>query len=133
MDAMLISALARKAGVNVETIRYYERRGLLSRPPRPAEGYRRYPPEALNRLRFIKSAQGLGFTLKEIKELLALGTGGDAGCPDVLGIAQQKIRQIEEKIRSLESMHRALVELAESCPGEGGLFRCPIWESMELR
>jgi len=130
---MLISALARQAGVNVETIRYCQRRGLPPKPRRPLEGYRRYPLRVLHRLRFIKRAQELGFTLREIKELLHLGDSGDAGCPNVLSLARQKIQQVEGKIRTLGSMRHALVEVAESCPGEGGLSRCPIWETMDLK
>ena len=127
---LTIGALARAAGVNVETIRFYERRGLLRRPPKPEEGYRKYPFEAVKQVRFIKGAQRLGFSLKEIAELLFLGREGEISCSEILNLAGRKIAQIELKILTLEVMKAALVELAESCPGTGNLALCPIWERM---
>lgn len=130
MKGLTIGALARAAGVIVETIRFYERKGLLPRPPKPEDGYRRYPVEAVKQVRFIKGAQRLGFSLKEIAELLFLGREGEISCSEMLDLASRKIAQIELKIMTLEVMKAALVELAESCPGAGNLALCPIWERM---
>ncbi|MDI6852787.1 MAG: MerR family transcriptional regulator [Deltaproteobacteria bacterium] len=126
-----IWALARAADVSVETIRYYERRGLLERPPRPGEGYRRYPDEAVQRVRFIKQAQKLGFSLKEINELFLAGTAAETTCAEILKLTQRKITGVEEKIRELVAVRRALQELAGTCPGEGPLSFCPIWHYLK--
>lgn len=130
MKNLTIGALAKTAGVNVETIRFYERRGLLLRPPRPEEGYRRYPIEAVKQVIFIKAAQKLGFSLKEIAELLFLGREGEVSCAEMLDLANHKISEIEHKIMTLEVMKAALGELTEKCPGSGNLALCPIWEQM---
>ena len=98
-----IGTLARAAGVNVETIRFYERKGLLHRPPKPEDGYRKYPAEAVKQVRFIKGAQRLGFSLKEIAELLFLGREGEISCSEMLNIASRKIAQIEVKMMELRS------------------------------
>jgi MerR family mercuric resistance operon transcriptional regulator len=100
MEGLTIGALARAAGVNVETIRFYERQGLLRKPPKPEEGYRKYPSEAVKQVRFIKGAQRLGFSLKEIAELLFLGREGEISCSEMLDLAGRKIAQIELKIMS---------------------------------
>ena len=130
MEGLTIEGLARATGVNVETIRFYERQGLLLKPAKPEEGYRKYPVEAVKQVRFIKGAQRLGFSLKEIAELLVLGREGEISCSEMLDLAGRKIAQIEFKIMSLEVMKAGLVELAESCPGTGNLAFCPIWERM---
>jgi MerR family mercuric resistance operon transcriptional regulator len=131
MDDLTIGSLAKSAGVNVETIRYYERRGLLRRPVRPPSGYRKYLIEAIKQVRFIKRAQGLGFSLGEIKELLNLGSEAQADCAEVLSLARCKVAELESKIKTLEAMKTALGKLTRDCPGTGGLSRCPIWESFE--
>ena len=120
---LTIGALARAAGVNVETIRFYERRGLLRRPPKPEEGYRKYPFEAVKQVRFIKGAQRLGFSLKEIAELLFLGREGEISCSEMLNLAGLKIAQIEHKdpdAGSHESRSRGvgreLSRNGKSCP-----------------
>jgi len=130
MKGLTIGALAGKAGVNVETIRYYERRGVLCKPARPESGYRKYPHETIKRLLFIKRAQALGFSLKEIGELLSLESA-DISCAKVLALTQRKILDIESKIRSLEAIKLTLSELAIKCPGEGNLLFCPIWHRLE--
>ncbi|GEM_PF-97733 len=130
MKELTIGALARAAGVNVETIRFYERRGLLSRPPKPEGGYRRYPAEAVNQVRFIKGAQRLGFSLKEISELLSLGWHGEISCAEMRDLASRKVAEINQKLAALEVMKSTLLELAETCPGIGSLSLCPIWERM---
>jgi MerR family mercuric resistance operon transcriptional regulator len=114
----------------VETIRYYERRGLLRQPVRPESGYRRYPLETVKRVRFIKSAQGLGFSLREIQELLDLGSGPRSDCSEVLALANRKINEVERKIQVLEKIRSALGELASHCPAKGSLSICPIWERL---
>ncbi len=122
-----IGSLARAAGVNVETIRYYQRRGLLATPRKPAGGTRRrYPPDTLARLRFIKRAQELGFTLREIVELLKLG---DGSCKETRVIAEHRLADIEARLRDLESMRVTLDELIRTCRA-GDQTRCPIIASL---
>jgi Hg(II)-responsive transcriptional regulator len=130
MKELNIGALAKAAGVNVETIRFYERRGLLSRPPKPDAGYRRYPIEVVKQVGFIKGAQRLGFSLKEIAVLLALGDEGAISCTEMRDLANRKIAEIDQKVMALEVMKITLAELARECPGTGDLSLCPIWERM---
>jgi len=120
-------------GVNLETIRYYERRGLLPKPPRTPAGYRTFDAAALRRLRFIKQAQALGFSLKEIKELLALRVDPRTSCADVRRRAEAKIADVEAKLRVLRTMKRALVQLTAACAGRGPVSACPILETLEER
>lgn len=108
---LTIGRLADEAGVNVETVRYYERRGLLDEPPRSASGYRQYPAEALWRLRFISRAKSLGFTLAEIGELLAVGTTPDS----VMAATEAKLAAVEERQRELKEVRGRLQELARLC------------------
>lgn len=126
-----IGEVARRAKVNLQTIRYYERTGLLPKAPRAASNYRVYSGETVRRVRFIKRAQDLGFTLKEIKELLSLRARPAAKCADVLARAEVKIRNIEEKIRTLEAMRRALSRLMSQCKGRGAITECPILDALE--
>ncbi|MCI0538855.1 MAG: heavy metal-responsive transcriptional regulator [Verrucomicrobiales bacterium] len=107
--------LAKAAGVNLETIRFYERQTLLPKPPRTAAGYRPFPAEAVQRVRFIRRAQTLGFSLKEIRELLALSATRGTSCKSVRERAEKKIREVDQKIAALEAMNRALRTLADSC------------------
>lgn len=131
MDQLTIGDVATQAGVNLETIRYYERRGLVPKPPRTPSGYRLFPAESVNRVRFIKRAQELGFSLKEIKELLALRIDPDTSCTDVRRRADAKLSDIEEKIRTLQAMRKVLQSLAVACPSKGPLHNCPILESLD--
>lgn len=131
MESMTIGKLAREVGVGVETIRYYERRGLIEEPPRRESGYRQYPQDTVQRLRFIRRAKELGFTLKEIRELLALRLDPGTTCGDVRRRAEAKIGDIEEKIRTLRRMKEALQKLTLACSGHGPLSECPILEAME--
>ena len=124
--------LAGIAGVNVETLRFYERRGILPEPPRRASGYREYPPEAVDRLRFVRRAQELGFSLDEIKGLLEIGTSDEGGCADVKDHAERKIAEVEQKIADLQAVRRALRRLADRCPGEGPAGACPILGLVQL-
>jgi MerR family mercuric resistance operon transcriptional regulator len=123
---MTIGKLARTAAVNVETVRYYERRGLIARPARAARGFRRYPPETLARLRFIKRAQELGFILREITELLALGS--DA-CAPTRTLAERKRTDIDARLRDLKAMRRTLTQLIRRCDA-GRTGSCPIVDSL---
>lgn len=131
MTSLRTGELARRAGVNVETLRFYERKGLLPVPPRRASGYREHPPEAVDLVRFIKRAQELGFSLREIKELLGLRNVPRATCGDVVVLARRKIEAIDAKISDLRAMRAALTKLLKNCPGTGPIAQCPIIESLE--
>ncbi len=131
MKSLTIGHLAREAGVNLETVRYYERRGLLPKPPRSASGYRLFPSDAARRLRFIKRAQELGFSLKEIRELLSLRVSRSTTSRDIRTRAEAKIADIDAKIRSLESMKKTLRKLTNVCEGCVPVAECPILESLD--
>ncbi|HEY5215060.1 MAG TPA: MerR family DNA-binding protein [Acidobacteriaceae bacterium] len=132
MEQQTISRLARRVDVNTETIRYYEREGLLEPPERLPSGYRIFPENAVQRVHFIKRAQKLGFSLHEIKELLSLRqelTGRE--CARVKRLAAEKIKEIDRKIEALAGMRSVLKDLEEQCPGSGPLSGCPIVESLQ--
>jgi len=131
MKGLTIGELAKRGGVNLETIRYYERAGLLPRPPRTQAGYRIFPDDAARRLRFIKRAQQLGFSLREIRELLALRIEPGKTRADVRERAKAKIEDIDQKLRTLRQMKSALVKLTAACHGNGSLSDCPILEGLE--
>ena len=128
---LTIGKLAKAAGVNVQTVRYYERRKLLPPTMRTSSGYRLYGDEALKRLLFIKNAQALGFTLQEIAELLNLRVSSIARCGDVKRKAQIKLAIVEDKVRDLKALARALRSLIETCQAGQPTDRCPILRSME--
>jgi MerR family mercuric resistance operon transcriptional regulator len=130
MSGLTIGQLAEGAGVGVETIRFYERKGLVDQPPRPDRGRRTYPPALVERVRFIRRAKELGFSLKEISELLALGADPRTSCADVRGRALHKVADIEEKIQSLQRMKEVLESLAGICAGRGPISECPILEAL---
>lgn len=130
MDRFTIGEVARQAQVQIETLRYYERLGLVAPPPRNGSNYRLYPQETVRRVQFIKRAQQLGFSLKEITELLALRATPETPCADVRTHAVAKIETIEAKIRALQAMKRALTHLVAACPGEGAATDCPILASL---
>ena len=131
-DGLLtVGRLARTAQVGVSTLRFYERAGLLPKPLRTASNYRLYPNEAARRIRFVRRAQQLGFTLNEIKQLLNLRVGGDSTCADVRERAEAKIRDIDERIGSLRRMERALAKLASECGQKRSKRTCPILEHLE--
>jgi len=115
----------------MEAIRFYERRGLVPDPRRSAAGYRIYSGETAKRLRFIKKAQELGFTLKEVKELLSIRASAKGECGDILKKTNAKVQDIESKIRTLEAMKRTLTKLNDRCPGCGPVSECPILDSFE--
>src|SRR5437870_4737543 len=125
-ERLTIGRLAQVGGVNLETIRYYEREGLLPRPPRTRSGYRIFPNDAARRLRFIKRAKELGFSLKEIRELLALRVKAGTKPDQIRGRAEAKIADIEQKIETLTAMKRALTRLTTRCSGCGSIAECPI-------
>lgn len=128
---MRIGELAKQSGVGVETVRFYEQKGLVAQPLRPvAGGYRDYPHDAVQRIRFIRSAQHLGFSLEEVAELLDLEAGPSAQCVDVRERAQIKRQQVRAKIENLERIKAALDTLIEACPGEGPAQNCSILESI---
>lgn len=134
MEVLTIGELARRAGVGVETIRFYERKGLIEEPERRSSSrYRQYPPEAVRRVRFIRQAKELGFTLEEIRELLELRVDPDSTCADVRGRAREKIADIEERIAGLEGMREALERLARKCRGRGPTAHCPILEELDRK
>lgn len=131
MSGLTIGAVAKQAGVNIDTLRYYERQGVVVKPPRTDSNYRAYPEETVRRVRFVKRAQELGFSLKEIKGLLALRATRGARCEDVRQQALRKIEDIEDKIRSLQAMKAALGKLADECAStRGPVSDCPILESL---
>ena len=130
MAGRTIAKAASAAGVNVETVRYYERRGLIEQPRSPG-GYRTYPDETVRRVRFVKRAQRLGFSLREIRELLALRAGRTSTSGSVRRKAEAKVAEIDAKIRELRAMRKALEALAVSCPGTGPLEWCPILRSLD--
>ena len=115
MGVMRSSEVAAHAGVNVQTLRYYERRGLLDAPPRSAAGYRAYPTEAVDVIRFVKRAQELGFTLAEVAGLLHLADGGPEMCASARGVATARLTQVEGKIAALVRMKESLVDLIATC------------------
>ncbi len=130
---LTIGQVAKAAHVNVETLRYYERRGLVPRPPRSLSQYRRYPDDTPPRVRFVKHAQALGFSLQEIRELLSLRATPKARCADVKRRAETKLSEIDEKVRVLRAMSSALRRLVSQCEGELPASACPILESLDER
>ncbi len=130
---LTIGQVARKAGVGLETVRFYERKGLIEEPPRSQSGYRQYPELAVDRIRFIRRAKELGFSLKEISELLCLRVNPTATSADVRRQAEAKIADIEEKMRDLNRMKRALETLTAACCGQGPTSECPILEALDSK
>jgi MerR family mercuric resistance operon transcriptional regulator len=132
MDGMTRGEVADKADVNPETLRYYERKELIPKPPRSDGGFRLYDASYVERLRFIKRAKDLGFTLAEIKGLLDLRVDDEATCQDVKAQAVQKLDEVEQKIQDLERIREALARLAATCEGsQGPTSECPILDAME--
>ncbi|RMG17655.1 MAG: heavy metal-responsive transcriptional regulator [Planctomycetota bacterium] len=129
---MTIGELAKRCGVGVQTIRFYERKGLLPDPRRGGVGYREYGAEHVRKLEFVRRAQALGFTLKEIAELYALRSSSAATCEDVRTRAQRKVDEIEGKIRALKALKKALAPLLNGCPGSRRSGEdCPILKALE--
>jgi MerR family mercuric resistance operon transcriptional regulator len=134
MDGMTRGEVAEKAGVNPETLRYYERKDLIPTPRRSDGGFRLYDDHYVDRLRFIQRAKELGFTLAEIKGLLDLRVDDEATCRDVKAQADEKLDEVEEKIRDLQRIRDALSALAAACEGGGGpTSDCPILDVLETK
>ena len=131
MDGLTIGDVAKQAKVDIETIRYYERRGLLERPPRSVSNYRLYHEDAVRRVRFIKRAQELGLALNDIRGLLSLRAAPGTGCGEIRAHAEANMKHINEKIESLIAMKRALSTLVAQCSGQGPLAECPILGSLD--
>lgn len=126
MPTMTIGRFAEASGVNIDTVRFYEREGLLPRPARTASGYRQYTPSDIERLRFIRRAKDLGFSLPEIAELLSLTANRASDMQGVKRKAEERLAQVELKIEELERVKRGLKTLIAACPGHGELDDCPI-------
>src|ERR671918_71963 len=129
--ALTIGQVAAAAAVNIQTIRYYERRGLFVPPRRTPAGYRQYAEDAVSRIRFIKHAQVLGFSLKEIQELLGLRVRHGAACDAVERKTRDKIELVQQRIRALRRMKRTLERLAAACTARQPTDECPILEALE--
>ena len=130
---MRIGALAEAAGVNIPTVRYYERRGIIPRPPRTSSGYRRYDQDVLDRIRFIKRAQDLGFTLEEIGDLLALRVDDRRACGVVEAATRAKLADVQAKLRDLQRLRNVLTRLVRSCQEKIPTNECPILAVLEQR
>ena len=128
MESLGIGALAKRGGVGIDTVRYYERSGLLAPNTRLASGYRRYTAAEVARLRFIRRAQALGFTLDEIRELLTLSSRRDVA--RLKRAAQRKVVDVEQRIASLQRVRHGLMSLIEACPGHGRAENCPILKAL---
>ncbi len=131
MSGLKIGQVAKRAEIGIETIRFYERKGLLEEPPRRESGYRHYPLDVIHRIRFIKRAKELGFSLREIGELLALRVDETTSSSEVRHRAQAKIAEIAEKIGDLERMKTALATVTACCRGQGPIGECPILDALE--
>jgi Hg(II)-responsive transcriptional regulator len=128
LGGLRIGRVAKDSNTAIETIRFYERSGLISEPPRRESGYREYPGEVIARLRFIKRAKELGFSLKEISDLLALSRKGEKNCATVRRRAQEKVSQIKVKIADLKRIESALIQLGSTCETRKNSDGCPILE-----
>jgi len=130
METFTIGEVAKRAAVGIDTVRYYERHHLLPAAPRRLSGYREYGKDDVRRLRFIRRAKELGFTLAEISELLTLSTDRERGVREVKSRAQMRLTDIDRRIHELKKMQRALKQLIEACPGHGALEQCPILRAL---
>jgi Hg(II)-responsive transcriptional regulator len=130
-DRLRIGEVARKSGVNIQTLRYYERRGLVEAPGRTAAGYRLYGLETVRLIRFIRRAQDLGFTLKEIKELVALRDTRGRKRSEVRALAETKVRHIDQKLSRLQAMRSALQTMVDMCVCRRSNPACPILEALD--
>jgi len=132
MKFMKIGEVAKQSEVGIETIRYYEREGLLAEPQRRPSGYRQYDESVVARLLFIRRTKELGFTLAEIKEFLVLWFDANTRCEHIRQRASQKITDIEEKIRSLQKMKRSLKKVIIECESKDSVDDCPLLEGIDL-
>jgi MerR family mercuric resistance operon transcriptional regulator len=132
MNPLSIGQVANATGVTVETLRFYEKERLLDPPSRTPAGYRQYPPETVKRVLFIQRAKEVGFTLKDITELLSLREQPGTTCSDIRLRASQKVEEVNRKLADLERIRNALVRMIGKCEGRGDLSECPILEELEL-
>lgn len=130
MGGLTIGRLAKKAGVGTQALRFYERKGLVAKPPRSKGGYRLYPESVAGRIGFIQRAQDLGFSLREVKELLELQASDKRSCREVKSFATKKIGDIDRKLQELSAIRDALSQLRKACAGGGTGGECPILEYM---
>ncbi|QDE39056.1 heavy metal-responsive transcriptional regulator [Luteibacter pinisoli] len=128
--SLTIGRIAQSAGVAIDTIRFYEREGLLPEPRRRPSGYREYDASAVSRLRFIRRAKDLGFTLDEIRELLALSADRHGGVEGVRERAAARLKAIDDRIAELQRVRDGLAELVDACPGHGSPDDCPILKAL---
>ena len=133
MKNMTIGKLAKKAEVNIETVRYYERRGLMPKPSRRTSGYRQYTEKDVERLLFIREAKNLGFSLDEISQLLSLRVDPVTSCQDVRRLAETKIEEIEKKMDAFRRIKKVLTKLAFSCKAGSPDSECPILEALDTK
>lgn len=131
METLTIGQVAEETGVGVETVRFYQRKGLIEEPPRQGTQRRRYSPETVARIRFIRGAQNLGFSLKEIEDLMQLRIAPGTSKAEVKARAEAKAAEIEEKMRDLQRMRDTLMKLIGACEGTGPLEDCPILEAFD--
>ncbi len=131
MNSLTIGQVAKNTGITVETVRFYEKQGLLLSPTRSESGYRQYTPDTLKRIRFIQRAKNVGFTLNEINELLKLRKNPDSTCTDVKLRALDKINEIDVKLDDLKRIRESLSQLAMHCNSTGHLVECPILEYLD--
>jgi Hg(II)-responsive transcriptional regulator len=122
------SQVAKEAGINIETIRYYERNNLIAEPERNESGYRQYTTEDIGRIKFIRQSQELGFSLKEISQILSMRADNKLNCGVTLSFSEKKIQEIDEKIRKLEEMKLLLKSFMKTCREEPSVSECPIVE-----
>ena len=131
MTMLNIGQVAKQTGVTVETVRFYEKQGLIDAPKRSGSGYRQYPQETVKRLRFIQNAKEVGFTLKDISELLTLRQEPGTSCPDIKLRATLKIEEVDRKIRDLNRIRNALARMILKCSAEGPVSQCPLLEELD--
>ena len=131
METLSIGQVARLSGVGVETMRFYEREGLLEEPPRRASGYRQYSEQVVQRLHFIQRAKRLGFSLKEINELLLLRVDAQTSCEEVRQRTEAKLAEVERKLVELQRMRQALLQVHSLCIGPGPTSACPMLEVLD--
>ena len=132
-SSLSIGQVAKGAGVGVETVRFYEREGLVPAPKRRPSGYRQYPADTVRRIHFVQAAKELGFTLREIRELPSLRVTAGKKCADVRKLAHEKLAEVDAKLTELQRMRAALAQLAASCTGKGPTSECPLLDALDAQ
>ena len=132
MTLLNIGQVAKQTGVTVETVRFYEKKNLVAAPQRSDAGYRQYPPDTVKRVRFIQNAKDVGFTLKDIGELLSLSEKPSTSCASIKLHATQKMKEVDQKIQDLERIRNALGQMIVKCNFRRDLSACPILDELEL-